>query len=121
MTSRVLTKKNARPLFQKDLTINVTYRKKNVQPPGGHVFQPTGPNLEPSPDIIGKNVHTKFHEEWTRNLTSRVLSKRNALPLGGHSFRRTITIFLTHEKCLAPGGHAFQQTGTIFEIIHDII
>ncbi|KAH3801705.1 hypothetical protein DPMN_155366 [Dreissena polymorpha] len=110
MRENILTKKNAPPptnfrtnvmtKFHKDLNINVTYRS--------HVFQRTGPNLELSPDIIGKNVLTKFHENWTKNLTSRVLKKKNALPPSGH--------MLTRKKAQSPGGHVFQQTGTSLQL-----
>ncbi|KAH3846795.1 hypothetical protein DPMN_089102 [Dreissena polymorpha] len=73
---------------------------KNAPHPGGHVFQPTGTILELSPDIfrtninvtsrvltrpelffeliqdiIKTNVLTKFHADWTINLTFRVLTR----------------------------------------------
>ncbi|KAH3801979.1 hypothetical protein DPMN_155644 [Dreissena polymorpha] len=51
-------------------------------------------------DIITTNVLTKFHEDGTINVTSRVLTRTNAPP---------------------PGGHVFQPTRTIFEHIQDII
>ncbi|KAH3785743.1 hypothetical protein DPMN_163836 [Dreissena polymorpha] len=42
------------------------------------------------------NILTKFHEHWTKNVTSR-------------------------ENCPAPGSHVFQQTRTIFKLIQDIV
>ncbi|KAH3857814.1 hypothetical protein DPMN_100429 [Dreissena polymorpha] len=47
-------------------------------------------------NIIGTNLLTKIHEDWTINVASR-------------------------EKCPAPGGHVFKATKTIFELIQDII
>ncbi|KAH3809724.1 hypothetical protein DPMN_138100 [Dreissena polymorpha] len=126
MTSRVLIRKNARRLAAKYLTINVTYRKKNAQPPGGSCFQGTGPNLELSSDIIRNKM-------------------KNALPSGGqnHVFQQTGAIYeiihdiistyvltkfhedliinmtsrvLKRKKAPSPGGHVFQPTGTFFKI-----
>ncbi|KAH3737459.1 hypothetical protein DPMN_044052 [Dreissena polymorpha] len=58
-----------------DRKINVASRvltRKNATPPGGHVFQPTGIIFELVQDIIGMNLLTKFHEDQTINVTSRV-------------------------------------------------
>ncbi|KAH3894649.1 hypothetical protein DPMN_018806 [Dreissena polymorpha] len=95
-------------------------------------------------DIIGMNLLTKFHEDWTINVASRV---KNAPPLDSHVFQAKVTIFKliqdiigTHfltkfnedqkinilqkpykEKCPTPGDHVFQPTGIIFELFQDII
>ncbi|KAH3696564.1 hypothetical protein DPMN_084040 [Dreissena polymorpha] len=73
---------------------------KNAPPPGGHVFQPTGIILEFVQDIIGMNLLTKFHEDQTINVASRVLTRfyyshirKNAPPLGSHVFQANVTIF----------------------------
>ncbi|KAH3804257.1 hypothetical protein DPMN_132540 [Dreissena polymorpha] len=50
-------------------------------------------------DIIGTNLLTKFHENWTINVASRPYI----------------------EKCPAPGGHHFKATKTIFKLFQDII
>ncbi|KAH3709193.1 hypothetical protein DPMN_068655 [Dreissena polymorpha] len=107
----------------------------------GNVFQPTGIIFELVQDIIGMNVLTKFHEDRTINVASRV---KNAPPLGSHVFQAKATIFEViqdiiwtnnmskfHEdwkinvdsrvKCPAPGGHVFQSTGIIFELVQDVI
>ncbi|KAH3846860.1 hypothetical protein DPMN_089166 [Dreissena polymorpha] len=47
-------------------------------------------------DIIGMNLLTEFHEDWTINVAFT-------------------------EKCPAPNGHVFQPTGIIFELVQDII
>ncbi|KAH3881593.1 hypothetical protein DPMN_005519 [Dreissena polymorpha] len=103
VASRVLIRKNAPPPsghFHEDRKINVASRvltRKNAPPQGGHIFQPTGIIFELVQYIIEINLPSKFHEDWTINVASRV---KNAPP---------------------PGGHVFQATETIFEVIQDII
>ncbi|KAH3738298.1 hypothetical protein DPMN_044931 [Dreissena polymorpha] len=84
--------------FHKDRKINVASRVltrfyyshigKNAPPPGNQVFQPTG-IFELVQDIIGINLLTKFHEDWTINVASRV---KNAPPLGSHVFQANVKI-----------------------------
>ncbi|KAH3847248.1 hypothetical protein DPMN_089567 [Dreissena polymorpha] len=50
-------------------------------------------------DIIQTNLLTKFHEDWTINVASRVLTRKTAPP---------------------PGGHVFSPIWTIFELVRDI-
>ncbi|KAH3889985.1 hypothetical protein DPMN_014052 [Dreissena polymorpha] len=64
--------------------------RKNAPPPGGHVFQPTNIIFELVQDIIEMNFLTKFHEDRTINVASRV---KNAPPLGSHVFQANVTIF----------------------------
>ncbi|KAH3720351.1 hypothetical protein DPMN_063248 [Dreissena polymorpha] len=59
--------------------------------------------------MIEANVLTKFHENWAKNVTSRVFTcfyyihiKKNAPPTGGYP--------------PPPGCHVIQLTGTIFEL-----
>ncbi|KAH3742263.1 hypothetical protein DPMN_049000 [Dreissena polymorpha] len=55
---------------QDDRKINVASRvltRKNAPPPGGHVFQSTGIIYKLVQDIIGINLLTKFHEDWSIN------------------------------------------------------
>ncbi|KAH3719244.1 hypothetical protein DPMN_062076 [Dreissena polymorpha] len=95
VASRVL-RKNARPIEA----------MKNAPPPGGHVFQPIILIFEQLQDIIGINLLTKFHEDRTMNVASRVLTRFN----------------YSHKKiCPPPGGHVFQATVTIFELVQDIV
>ncbi|KAH3831244.1 hypothetical protein DPMN_104506 [Dreissena polymorpha] len=63
---------------------------KNVLSPGGHVFQPTRIMFELVQDIIGMNLLTKFHEDQTINVASRV---KNDPPFGSHFFQANVTIF----------------------------
>ncbi|KAH3801564.1 hypothetical protein DPMN_155219 [Dreissena polymorpha] len=129
MRENVLTKKNATPPTNFRTNVMTKFHKDlSIKPPGGHVFQRTGPNLELSPDIIGKNVLTKFHEDWTKNLTSWVLKKKNAQPPSGHKqmliltkFHEDLTInmtsrVLTRKKAPSPGGHVFQPTRTSLQL-----
>ncbi|KAH3827833.1 hypothetical protein DPMN_129776 [Dreissena polymorpha] len=64
--------------------------KKNAPPPGGHVFQPTNVIFELVQDIIRMNLLTKFYEDWTINVASRL---KNAPPLGSHVYQANFTIF----------------------------
>ncbi|KAH3837858.1 hypothetical protein DPMN_111260 [Dreissena polymorpha] len=57
---------------------------------GSHVFQPTDIIFELVQDIIGMNLLTKFYEDRTINVASRV---KNAPPLGSHVFQANVTIF----------------------------
>ncbi|KAH3721165.1 hypothetical protein DPMN_064082 [Dreissena polymorpha] len=88
--------------------------EKNAPPTGGHVFSPIwtifelvrdtnktnpiyvieliGTIFELNSHIKETNVLTKFHENWAKNVTSRVFTK-NALPTGGHVFSPIWTIF----------------------------
>ncbi|KAH3846434.1 hypothetical protein DPMN_088735 [Dreissena polymorpha] len=107
--------------FHEDRKINVASRvltRKNAPPFGSHVFQPTGIIFELVQDIIGMNlltkknapplgshvfqanvtifkthVLTKFHEDWTKNVTCRVFTIKTAQPPGGHVFSPILTIF----------------------------
>ncbi|KAH3827869.1 hypothetical protein DPMN_129812 [Dreissena polymorpha] len=68
---------------------NVTSREKDT-PPGSHET----------------NVLTKFHEDWTKNVTSRVFKCFH---------------FIHIEKTAPPpGGHVSSPIWTIFELIRDI-
>ncbi|KAH3824497.1 hypothetical protein DPMN_126334 [Dreissena polymorpha] len=83
-------------------------------------------------DIIGTNLLTKFHEDRKINVASRVLTRKNAPPPGGHVFQPAGIIFkliqdvigmnlLTKKNSTPLGSHVFQANVTIFELIQDII
>ncbi|KAH3731028.1 hypothetical protein DPMN_057033 [Dreissena polymorpha] len=68
--------------FHEDRTINVASRVKNAPPLCSHVFQANRPCFptkdiiyELVQDIIEINILTKFHEDWTINVASRVLTR----------------------------------------------
>ncbi|KAH3844584.1 hypothetical protein DPMN_086843 [Dreissena polymorpha] len=80
-----------------------------------------------------KIVLTKYHDYWTINVSSRVLTKfyyshikntspppwKYALPLAA---LKTGTLPSINKTNVAPcGDHVLQQIITIFELIHDII
>ncbi|KAH3861279.1 hypothetical protein DPMN_024206 [Dreissena polymorpha] len=83
------------------------------------------------------NFLTKFHEDRTVNVASRVLTRfyyshirKNAPPLGSHVFQakfhedRKINVdsrVLTMKKAPPSGSHVFQQTCIIFKLVQDII
>ncbi|KAH3858659.1 hypothetical protein DPMN_101284 [Dreissena polymorpha] len=109
----MLTRKTARPpgsLFDEDWTINVA-------------------SIFLTSNIIGTNLLTKFHDDRTINVASRV---NKAPPPGGHVFQPTQTIFklvqdiirmnqLTKKNAPPAGRHVFQPIGIIFELVQDII
>ncbi|KAH3754029.1 hypothetical protein DPMN_188687 [Dreissena polymorpha] len=68
-------------------------------------------------DIIRTNLLSKFHEDLKINVASRVLTRKNASPPGGH------TINVTSRVKNAPplGSHVFQANVSIFELIQDIV
>ncbi|KAH3825616.1 hypothetical protein DPMN_127497 [Dreissena polymorpha] len=99
-------------------------------------------------DIHKTNVLTKFHDDWTKNVTSRVFTsffyntnirKKTPPPPGSHVFLPIRTIFELN-RCIKetnvltkfhkdwaknknappPGGHVFQMFTTIFKLIRDI-
>ncbi|KAH3772442.1 hypothetical protein DPMN_173780 [Dreissena polymorpha] len=69
-------------------------------PPGSHVIQLTRTIFQLNSRIKETNVLTKFHENWTKNVTSIVFTcfhyihtEKNAPPTGGHVFLPIWTIF----------------------------
>ncbi|KAH3839980.1 hypothetical protein DPMN_113421 [Dreissena polymorpha] len=113
--------------FHEDWTVNVASRvltrfyyshiRKNAPPLGSHLFQANIIIFELIQDIIETNlILTKFHEDWTINVASRVLTRKNAPPL----FHDDRKINVISRPCPC-GGHVFQPTGIIFELLQDII
>ncbi|KAH3720362.1 hypothetical protein DPMN_063259 [Dreissena polymorpha] len=90
---------------------NVTSIVKTAPPPRqayiyktnlftNHVIQLTGTIFQLNSRIKETNVLTKFHENWAKNMTSRVFTcfhyihiEKNAPPTGGHVFSPIWTIF----------------------------
>ncbi|KAH3855552.1 hypothetical protein DPMN_098120 [Dreissena polymorpha] len=84
--------------FHEDRKINVASRvltrfynshfiRKNAPPHGSHVFQANIIIFKPIQDINETNILTKFHEDWTINVASRVFTTKNAPPFGSHVFQ----------------------------------
>ncbi|KAH3874213.1 hypothetical protein DPMN_037455 [Dreissena polymorpha] len=143
VASRVLTRKNAPP---PDIIRTNLLTKKNATPPGSHVFQPTSISFDLIQDIIGVKLWTKFHEDQTINVASRVFTRKNAPPLDNHVFQANVTIFKLiqdiiktnlptkfhedwtinvasrpyKENCPAPWGPCFFHRWTIFKLVREI-
>ncbi|KAH3866020.1 hypothetical protein DPMN_029071 [Dreissena polymorpha] len=64
--------------------------RQNCPPPNSHVTQLTGTIFELNSRIKETNVLSKFHENWAKNVTSRV---ENAPHTGGHVYSPIPTIF----------------------------
>ncbi|KAH3755648.1 hypothetical protein DPMN_190346 [Dreissena polymorpha] len=64
--------------------------------------------------FIGTNLRTKFHEDNTRNVASRVTT---APSTGGHVQED----LFTRKTATSTGGHVFQRTGTTFKLNQYII
>ncbi|KAH3852546.1 hypothetical protein DPMN_095057 [Dreissena polymorpha] len=101
--------------------------RKLPLPPGSHVIQLTGTIFELNSCINETNVLTKFHENWAKNVTSRVFTRfhyihieKNAPPTGGHAKIVTSRVF-TRKTAPPTGGHIFHQTETTFELNQHII
>ncbi|KAH3713457.1 hypothetical protein DPMN_073250, partial [Dreissena polymorpha] len=77
-----IIKTNVLTKCSQDRTIN----EKCHTPYGGNVFQPIRSILELIQNINGTNFLTKFHEDGTINVTSRVLTRKHAPAPGGHVF-----------------------------------
>ncbi|KAH3842250.1 hypothetical protein DPMN_115747, partial [Dreissena polymorpha] len=97
------------------------------------------------PYIIGTNHLSQFHEDRKIYVASRVLTRKNATPPGGHVFQPTDIIFKLVQDIIgmnlltkfyedrtinvasrvknAPplGSHVFQANVTIFKLIQDFI
>ncbi|KAH3797635.1 hypothetical protein DPMN_151219 [Dreissena polymorpha] len=130
--TNVLTK------FQENWAKNVTSRvftcfhyihiEKNAPPTGGHVFSPIWTIFELVRDINKTNVLTNFHDDWAKNVTSRVFTRKTAPPPpGSHVIQLTGTIFElnshikeTNKNAPPTGGHVFSPIWTIFELVRDI-
>ncbi|KAH3887741.1 hypothetical protein DPMN_011760 [Dreissena polymorpha] len=70
--------------------------RQNCPPPSSHVIQLTGTIFQLNSRIKEKNVLSKFHENWAKNVTTVLL-----------------------EKCAASGGHVFSPIPTIFKLVGD--
>ncbi|KAH3812438.1 hypothetical protein DPMN_140870 [Dreissena polymorpha] len=112
-----------------NVKLHKTRGPEGPKPPlGNHVFQANIIIFELIQDIIETNLLTKFHEDWTINVASRVFTWKNAPPLGSHTnlltkFHEDWTINVASRVENAPplGSYVFQANVTIFELIQDII
>ncbi|KAH3801204.1 hypothetical protein DPMN_154851 [Dreissena polymorpha] len=128
--------------FHDDWAKNVTSRvftiffslytyKKTAPPPGSHVIQLTGTIFQLNSCIKETNVMTKFHENWAKNVTSRVFTyfhdiqiEKNAPPTGGHVFSLIWTIFELVRHINKTNLHedwALNVTSTVLKLDREII
>ncbi|KAH3783307.1 hypothetical protein DPMN_161242 [Dreissena polymorpha] len=116
--------------FHENRTVNVASRvltrcyyshiRKNAPPLGSDVFQANITIFELIQDNIETNLLTKFHEDWTINVASRLLTRKNAPPLMAKVLTR-INIAILGKLPRPRGGHVFQPTGIISKLVQDII
>ncbi|KAH3786935.1 hypothetical protein DPMN_165053 [Dreissena polymorpha] len=104
----------------------------------------TDPNhFQTQPSYPETHVLTKFHEDWTKNVTSvvencpaghvfspiwtifelvRDINKTNVLTKFHDDWAKMVTSrVFTRNTAPPPGGHVFQRTGTIFNLNQHII
>ncbi|KAH3690259.1 hypothetical protein DPMN_191873 [Dreissena polymorpha] len=134
--------------MNEDHTLNMTsfaHLREKTANPGSNVIQLIGTIFKLNSQIKETNVLTKFHENWAKNVTSRVFTcfhytcihiEKNAPPTGGHVFSPIWTIFkLVHDinktnvltnfhddwakivtSRVFTSSHVIQLTGTIFKL-----
>ncbi|KAH3873329.1 hypothetical protein DPMN_036562 [Dreissena polymorpha] len=72
------------------------------------------------PYIYKTNLFTKFHDDWAKNVTSRVFTK-NCPPNVLTKFHENWANNVTSRKNAPPtGGHVFSPIWTIFELVRHI-
>ncbi|KAH3726593.1 hypothetical protein DPMN_052460 [Dreissena polymorpha] len=59
---------------------------------------------------------SQFYEDRRINVASRVLTRKNALPPGGHVFQANGNIFELKKQAVSSGGHVFQPNRTNFDL-----
>ncbi|KAH3813245.1 hypothetical protein DPMN_141697 [Dreissena polymorpha] len=92
---------------------------------------PTGTIFELVQDIIGMHFLTKFHDDWTINMASRVLTMKNVtLPWRPYIIGTNLVTKFHDDRIInvasrknfpPPSDHVFKATETIFKLIQDII
>ncbi|KAH3821993.1 hypothetical protein DPMN_123762 [Dreissena polymorpha] len=91
--------------------------KKNAPPLGSHVFQANVTFFELIQDIIETNFLTTCHEDWAINVASR---EKCPAPWQLYWTINVASRVLTRKIALPPGGHVFSPIWTIFELIREI-
>ncbi|KAH3853988.1 hypothetical protein DPMN_096526 [Dreissena polymorpha] len=121
------------------LNSHIKETNKNTPPTGGHVFSPIWPIFELVRDINKTNVYTKFHDDWAKIVTSRVITRTifelnshiketNVLTKFHENWAKNVTSrvftcfhYIQIEKNALPTcGHVFSPIWTIFELVRDI-
>ncbi|KAH3823553.1 hypothetical protein DPMN_125360 [Dreissena polymorpha] len=132
-------------VFSPIWTIFELPNKKNcTPPPSSHVIQLTGTIFELNSHIKETNVLTKFHENWAKNVTSKVekcpahwrpcfspiwtifelvrdINKTNVFTNFHDDWAKIVTSrVFTRKTAPPPGSHVIELTGTIFELNSNI-
>ncbi|KAH3895687.1 hypothetical protein DPMN_019852 [Dreissena polymorpha] len=114
VTSRVFIRKTTRPVFQQTRTtfeLNQHIIKTNILT-----------NFKLCRYIIGTHLLTKFHEDRTKNVASRVFTMKTALPTGGHFSNRPEPLLNSTKISLRQiFDKVFSLFLTYFELYRDII
>ncbi|KAH3776314.1 hypothetical protein DPMN_177736 [Dreissena polymorpha] len=76
---------------------------------GSHVFQTNVTIFKLIQDIIETNLLTKFHDDQTINVASKVLTSGQSREM------------IKYYYVVTPPSHVFKATKTIFELIQDVI
>ncbi|KAH3850092.1 hypothetical protein DPMN_092498 [Dreissena polymorpha] len=84
-----IVKTNLLTKFHQDRTINYPLEEKCSAPWRPWFFYPTGTVFKRVQAIIGTNFLTKFYDGRTIHVASKVLTRKNAPPPGGHVFQQT--------------------------------
>ncbi|KAH3826100.1 hypothetical protein DPMN_127993 [Dreissena polymorpha] len=107
-SSKLSLGQNILTKFHDDRKINVTSRvlTRKIAPPPWW------------PYIIGMNLLTEFHEDRTINVASR---EKCPAPWRPYWTINVASRVLTRKNAPPPGGHVFEPTGIIFELVQDII
>ncbi|KAH3857524.1 hypothetical protein DPMN_100133 [Dreissena polymorpha] len=91
-------------IFKLNQDIHKTNDLTKRPPPWPPCFLPIQSIFELNCGIRETNVLTKFHEDWAKNVSSRLFT----------------CFHYIHIEKSAPGGHVFSPIMTIFEIVRDI-
>ncbi|KAH3788518.1 hypothetical protein DPMN_166663 [Dreissena polymorpha] len=108
LTRQIFMTHNGRQTIDKRLfkCFHYIHIEKIAPPPGGQVFPPIWTIFELNRHIQKTHVLTKFHEDWIKNVTSRLFTCFHYIRLV--------------KSAPPPGGHVFSSIWTIFEIVRDI-
>ncbi|KAH3811124.1 hypothetical protein DPMN_139529 [Dreissena polymorpha] len=104
-------------LAQNITGIGKIFSPRKMPGPFRPCFQQTRTSFELFEDIIRTNLSTKFHENWTKDVTYRPCFSinQNHLPI------LLTRLYYSHimKNAPPPGGHVFQATTTTFEMFYN--
>ncbi|KAH3788790.1 hypothetical protein DPMN_166938 [Dreissena polymorpha] len=108
-----------------DHKVSLLSQGKLPHPPGGQVVLPIGTICELISDIYKTNLFTKFHDDWAKNVISKV--KLPPPPPGNHVIQLTRTIYKLNSRIKETNAltkfhenWAKNVTSTVFTRFHNI-